>query len=203
MGDDAEAKLASELLALRASIEHEAAATEANLNPGPFQDDARSEELPGHEELCRQLTALRERVERTLLGIEDPRDVRAELATLFFFAGTLRRDAQAWRAGLAHAVAELERKRAQARREEERLAVERAERRYRRRALQAKIDREADAIARHKQGECRRTLPVITLHPGLTVSSMTVSSARTRFRSLKLWLITLNESRDDILVRRD
>lgn len=44
-------------------------------------------------------------------------------------------------------------------------------------------------------------VPVITLPRGLTVSSMTVSNARRRFRSLKLWVVTVDEARREIVIR--
>jgi hypothetical protein len=186
---------------LRASIEREATATEMALTPAPLED-APGSGLPGRDELCRQLAALRGRAARAPSGTRDQHELRAELATLLFFANTLRSDAQAWRAGLRQAVEELERKEATARRERERVAAERAELVRRRDALQIQIDREAGRMARRKGGECRRTVPVITLRPGFTVSSMTVSSSRRRFRSLKLWLVTLDE-RHGVLVIRD
>ena len=200
---DPEMAIISDIAALRASIDHEAAAATLALSLGPGDVGGADLELPGREELVRQLAALRERVEQASSGGGDPGEVRAELATLVFFAKTLRGDAEVWRAGLHQAVAELERKEMAARLERERLAAEQAEIVRRRQALQTRIDQEAGLIAHQKRGECRRTLPVITLHPGLTVSSMTVSRARGRFRSVKLWLVTLDEGRADVLVRPD
>jgi hypothetical protein len=158
---------------------------------------------PGHEELCGQLAGLRERVAAATCGAAAPGEVRAELATLLFFAKMLRGDAEAWRAGIHQAVQELERKRAAAQRERERAAAEQAQLQLARDALQLQIDHAAGRIARQKGGECRRTVPVVTLRPGLTVSSMTVSSSRRRFRSLKLWLVTLDAAREGVQVVRD
>ncbi len=198
-----EESIAREVDALRAAVEGEAWATETALDAGAFQDARRGAELPGHDELCRQLTALRHRVDRAPAATESPGELRAELATLLSFAQTLRADAAVWRAGVRLAVAELERHEVAARQERERLAAEQAELLRRRVALQSKIDQEAVRIADSKRGECRRTLPVITLHPGLTVSSMTVSRTRRHFRSVKLWLVTLDDTGHDVLVRPD
>jgi hypothetical protein len=189
----------SELEALRASIERDAAAAEQALDPSAFPEHG--PDLPGRAELCRQLAALRARVERAWSDTDDPAALRAELATLLFFAGTLRGDAEVWRLGVRQALAEIERQEAAAQRQRDRLAAQQAELARRRQALQARIDQEAGAIADQKRGECRRTLPVITLDPGLTVSSMTVSRSRGRFRSVKLWLVTLDEGRREVLVR--
>lgn len=202
MTPDPEAPLASELGSLRAAIQAQAAATETALDPGGLSVGG-APELPDHEELHRQLASLRQRLDCALRDSYSPREARAELATLLFFAKTLRGDAEVWRAGLRRALAERERQEAVAQRARDRRAAQRAELLRRRKALQVKIDQEAGRIADIKHGECRRTLPVIALNHGLTVSSMTVSRARTRFRSVKLWLVTLDDAGRDVLVRRD
>lgn len=199
---DLETPIASEVAGLLAAIEREATATEMVLSPGPVGEGP-APALPGRPELCRQLAALRERVRAASSESADERELRAELATLRCFAQTLRSDAEAWQAGLRRSLEELERQQAVARRERERLAAERAELLLRRDTLQITIDREAGQMARSKRGECRRTVPVITLHPGLTVSSITVSSSRRRFRPPKLWLVTLDDARHGVLVRRN
>ena len=79
-----------------------------------------------HEELRRQLGALDEHVARAPARSQDPPDLRAEFATLLCFAKTLRIDAESWRAAFEAELRELERQERAARRERERLAVERA-----------------------------------------------------------------------------
>jgi hypothetical protein len=190
---------ASEIAALTVAIEREAGAIGASLE---YQLGEHSE-LPGREELCRQLRSLRDRVTRASADAGEAGELRAELATLLCFARTLRSDAEEWRGSIRQTLEALERRRAAARREEERQAAERAELVRRRNALQKRIDQEAGRVARSKRGECRRTLPVITLRPGLTVSSMTVSNSPRRFRSPKLWLVTLDDARSQVLVTRD
>jgi hypothetical protein len=130
------------------------------------------------------------------------RALRAELATLSFFAATLQADADSWRATLDERVEELERKRAAARRERDRLAAEREKLVRRRDALQLEVVQTATRMAQRDCGECRRTVPVFSLGEGLTVSSVSVLSPRKGFRFAKHWLVTLNGARDDVVVRR-
>jgi hypothetical protein len=73
----------------------------------------------------------------------------------------------------------------------------------RRDALQLAIVETAEAIAQRNAGECRRTLPVLTLDDDVTVCSVTVGSRTRGFRPAKRWLVTLNDSRDEVVVRRD
>ena len=204
MGSDSQADVAADIAALDASIESDAVAAEKALRgalPAPGQDTTR--ELPEHRELCRQLSALRDRVVRARSGLTDPRALRAELATLGFFAQMLRADADRWQARAHEALAELERREAAIRCEQERLAAEREELLRRRDALQAEIDRTAAEMADGSQGECRRTVPVIQFADAVTVSSITVSTPRRLFRAMRLWLVTLSDDRDSVLVRPD
>jgi hypothetical protein len=135
--------------------------------------------------------------------------LRAELATLLSFAKTLRTDAQHWRMAFEDGLKELERQETAAREERKRLVAERkrlvAERETllrRRDALQQTIDEAAGRIARENGGDCRRTLPVFRLGEALTVCSVTVLSPRRGFRSQKCWIVTLNDARDQMRVRR-
>jgi hypothetical protein len=58
-------------------------------------------------------------------------------------------------------------------------------------------------MAQRDGGECRRTLPVFAFGPGLTVCSVAVSCPRKGFRFPKQWLVTLNGSRDGVMIRRE
>lgn len=165
-------------------------------------DDPRSPQSE-HRELCRQLTAVRERVALADELSEGPRALRAELATLLFFAKTLQADTGDWRSTLRERIDELERQRTAARRERERLAAERETLVRCRDALQLRIVQTAARIAQLDAGECRKTLPMSELGDGLTVCSVSVSCPRKGLRFAKRWLVTLNDSRDDVLVRRD
>jgi hypothetical protein len=190
---------------LTVSINRAAAATEIALTehlPVSADGDPRSP-LVEHKELCRQLAALRDRVARAQYGSEEPRALRAELATLMFFAETLQADADTWRGVLKQRIRELERQRAAERQERERLAAQRAQLVRRRDALELTIGQTAARMARHNGGECRRTVPVFSLGEDLTVCSVSVSWPRRGFRFAKRWLVTLNGSRDDVLVRRE
>lgn len=190
---------------LTVSIDRAAAATEIALTerlPVSGDGDPRSP-LVEHKELCRQLAALCDRVARAQHGSEGPRALRAELATLAFFAETLQTDADTWRGALKQRIRELERQRAAERQERERLAAQRAQLVRRRDALEFTIGQTAARMARQNGGECRRTVPVFTLGEGLTVCSVSVSSPRRGFRFAKRWLVTLNGSRDDLLIRRE
>jgi hypothetical protein len=197
-------ELAAEIEALTAAIQVDSAATQTALAQAPAGTDAdRARELPEHRELCRQLGALRHRVARAQSELSDPRALRAELATLSFFAQTLRADAARWQAAAHQTLEELARREASARRERERLAARREQLMHRRDALQAAIDRTAAEVAQGHRGECRRTVPVIPVGDAVTVSSMTVSTRRRPFRAIRLWLVTLSDGRDEVLVRAD
>lgn len=194
-----------EIARLTISIHRAAAATEMTLTEhlsASDDDDPRSP-LVEHRELRRQLAALRDRVARAQHGSEEPGALRAELATLLFFAKTLQADADIWRAALKQRLEELERKRIAERRQRERLAAQREELVRRRDALRFTIGQTAARMAQQNGGECRRTLPVFSLGEGLTVCSVSVSWPRRGFRCAKRWLVTLNGSRSDVLVRRE
>jgi DNA repair exonuclease SbcCD ATPase subunit len=197
-----DARLQDEIARLRALIASEAAATERALVV-PAPDAERHRELPEHRELSRHLASLRERVSRAEARLADPWELRAELGTLSFFAHTLRADADSWQVTVHQALEELERREAAVRQEQVRLAAERTELMRRRDVLQAKIDRTAAEMAQGSHGEWRRTVPVIRLTDAVTVSSITVSRPRKLFRAMRLWLVTLSEGRDEVLVRRD
>lgn len=204
MGADPPTSLASEIARLDASIEDAARVAEIALagHPAASEDDgARS--LPAqHTELCRQLAALRERVALAKRRSDDPRALRAELATLLSFAGTLQSDAERWRSAVRDRSEELERDRIAERREHARLAFEREELALHRDALQSTILQTAARMAQQNRAEWRRTMPVITLGDGLTVCSVSVFRPRRWFRFAAYWLVTLNRSHD-VLVRRE
>lgn len=208
MGADPQTHLASELARLRASIDRAAAATEASLaaDPPPAPPDAdrgnSRTPLAEHRELCRQRAALRERVTWAESRSEDPRALRAELATLLFFARTLQADAERWHAALEEQREDLERRTIAARRERQRSAAEHATLVGRRDALQSTIVQTAARIAQQYRGEWRRTIPVVTLGEGLTVCSASVSCPRRGLRLSQRWLVTLTRSHD-VLVRRE
>jgi chromosome segregation ATPase len=191
---DPQTDLASEIARLGASIERVAAATEVTLAGAP--PDA---EL---QELCRQLSALRERVALARRRDDGPPALRAELATLLSFARTLQADAENWRSALAGRAQELERQRAAARQERQRLDLERENLARRRETLQSTILQTAARMAQETRGEWRRTLPVITLGEGLTVCSVSVSFPRRGFRLAGQRLVTLGRSHN-VLVRRE
>lgn len=162
----------------------------------------RASVLVERDELRRQLASLRERTARAQEGGEDPRAARSELATLLFFARTLEADVAAWREGVDAAIREHVRQVSAARRERERRAAEREELTRRRDALQSAIVEAAARTVRTEDGDFRNTLPVYTLAAGLTVCSVSVSSPRRRLRFPKHWLVTLNDTRDEVQVRR-
>jgi chromosome segregation ATPase len=204
VGADPRTNIVCEIARLQLSIDRAAAATETTLErhrPARADDSPRSP-LAEHEELRRQLAALRERVALAENRNEGAPTLRAELATLLFFASTLQADANNWRAAVEDQTEELERQRAAARREQETLAAERENLMRRRDALQSTILQTAARMAQQNSGECRRTLPVITLGEGLTVCSVSVSRPGRWFRFAEYWLVTLNRSQD-VLVRRD
>jgi chromosome segregation ATPase len=196
--------LHSEIAALRAAIDREADATDSLLRQHRW--GARDVE-PGSgptelTELDRQLSALRTRVARALRRDEDQVPLRAELATLLSFANTLRADVEACHAAFEEALSGIERREQEARAEQERLAAEHGALVRRRDALQSQIDQTAARMAQDIGGECRRTVPVLTLAAAITVCSSIVVCPRRRFRSDDRWLVTLNDTRDQVMIRR-
>lgn len=191
----------SENASLRAAIDRVAAATEVTLAghaPSSADDDPRSQ----HAELSRQLAALRGRVALAEGRNEGPPALRAELATLLFFARTLQADVDRWRAAGEERENELRRQAAVARKERQHRVVEREKLARRRDTLQSTILQVGSRMAQQYRGECRRTVPVFTLGDGLTVCSVSVSCPRRGFRFARLWLVTLTSSHD-VLVRRE
>ena len=193
----------SEITRLRVSIDREAAAVDKTLNDSPSatEKDDRRWGWAEHKELSRQLAALREFVARARSRSQDQLALRAELATLLSFAKTLRTDAEIWRAAVEDDLRELERQETATRQERERLAAEREALIRRRDALQFTIDETAERIAQENGGDCRRTIPVFRLGEAVTVCSVSVLRRRKGFRSQKCWLVTLNDSRDQVRVR--
>jgi hypothetical protein len=173
-----------------------------NEHPSATEDDHPRWGVAEHRELNRQLAALDERVARARSRGEDQLLLRAEFATLLSFAKTLRGDAEAWRSALADGLREVERQQATARAERDRLAAERAALVRQRDALRSQIEQTAERIARDSGGECRRTMPVFRLGADLSVCSVSVTSARRGLRPGKSWLVTLNDSRKEVFVRR-
>ncbi len=207
VGVDPQTDLVCEIARSTVSIARAAVATEMVLaeyrsGSGSGDGDPRSLQAE-HKELCRQLAALRDRVADAQAGSEGPRALRAELATLSFFAGTLQADAYSWRAALQDRIQALERQRIAERQERQRLAAQREEFLRRRDALRFTIAQTAARMAQQSRGECRRTVPVFTLGEGLTVCSVSVSCPRRGFRCAQRWLVTLNGAHDDVLVERD
>jgi chromosome segregation ATPase len=205
VGVESDTDVVSEIARLRVLIDRAAAASELALtgDPPTSEDDDPRSPLAERRELRRQLAAVRERVALADDRNEGPRALRAELATLLFFANTLEADADDWRSALRERINELERQRTAARRERERLATEREKLVRCRDALQLRILQTAARIAQRDTGECRKTLPVSELGDGLTVCSVSVTCPRKGLRFAKRWLVTLDDSRDDVLVRRD
>jgi hypothetical protein len=199
---DTQTHVVSEISRLRASIDREAAAVAKTLNDRPSTPDAYTGGWVEHKELRRQLDALHEHVGRAPSRSQDRPALRAEFATLLSFAKTLRTDAKTWRKAFEDGLKELERRETAAREERERLAAERETLMRRRNALQFTIDETAGRIAQGNGGDCRRTLPLFRLGEALTVCSIVVLSPRRSFRSRKHWLVTLNDSRDQVRVRR-
>jgi hypothetical protein len=201
---DDHSSLVSEIAGLRDTINRAAAATDVMLAGHPPRsavDDPRSR-LAEYGELCRQLAALRGRVTTAEYGNEDPRALRAELATLLFFARTLQADTDCWRSAVNDEIEEPERRRTAARQGQETLAAEHEKLVRHRDILQLTILQTAGRMAQQHRGECRRTVPVFTLGEGLTVCSVSVSCPRRGFRFTKQWLVTLNRAHD-VLVRRE
>jgi chromosome segregation ATPase len=198
---DAQTDLVAEIVGLNAAIDRAAEAARISLagRPSASRDDRAWTE---RDELNRQLQALRERVAAAERRNEGPGSLCAELATLLFFARTLQADAEAWRSALQDRVRELERQRKAACEERERLTAEHDKLVRRREALQSTILQTAARLAQQYRGECRRTVPVITLGDGLTVCSVSVACPRRGFRVPRLWVVTLTGSRD-VLIRRE
>jgi chromosome segregation ATPase len=194
VGADPQTVLASEIAQLHAAIDGAAVATEIMLAGQPPEAE--------HQELRRQLAALRERVDLANQRNDGPQALRAELATLLCFARTMQADAEKWRAAKAERAEELERQKAFARAREERLVLAREDLAKRREALQSKILQTAARMAQQTRGECRRTLPVFTLGDGLTVCSVSVAYPRRGLRLAGHCLVTLGRSQD-VLVRRE
>jgi hypothetical protein len=202
VGVEPETTVVLEIARLRVSIGRAAAVTEVTLagRPTTSDDGDRGSALAEQKELRRQLAALRERVAVAEDRNDDPRELRAELATLLFFANTLRADADGWRSTVEGRLKELERQRIAGRRERERLAAERKKLARRRDVLQLEIVQTAERMAQRDRGECRSTVPVFTLDVGLTVCSISVFCPGTKLRFGKHWLVTLNGARDDVVV---
>lgn len=205
MGVEAQTVVFLEIARLRVSIDRAAAVTEITLagRPSTYEDE---DDDPGslvaeQKELRRQLAALRERVAVAEDRNEDLRALRAELATLLFFANTLQADADRWCSTLEERLKELERQRIAARSERERLAAERQKLVRHRDALQLEIVQTAARMAERNRGECRRTVPVFTLGESLTLCSVSVFCPRKGLRFGKHWLVTLNGARNEVVVR--
>jgi type VI protein secretion system component VasK len=186
-----EVEVVSEIAQLRAAIDREAAATDVMLSEHP----STSADLADHRELRRQLAALHTEVARALCQSQAQPALRAELATLLSFARTLRTDAEAWRAALQAGLKALARERQASAAEREALLRRRDD-------LQSSIDAAAARIARDNGGECRGTMPCFPLGEAVNVCSVTVLSPRRRLRLQRPWLVTLNDARDEVLVRR-
>jgi len=204
VGADPGTSLDSEITRLEQLLDRAAAATETALAgdpPDPADEDPRALRAE-HDELSRQLGALRERVALAKQRADEPPTLRAELATLLFFANTLQADAEKWRAAVQDRSEELEQDRIAARREDARLAAEREQLAHRRDALQSKILQTAARVAQQNRAECRRTVPVIPLGDGLTVCSVSVFRPSRWFRFGAYWLVTLSRS-NEVLVRRE
>jgi hypothetical protein len=188
---------AAEIARLRVSIVRAAAQTETTLSADADADALQTERT----ELCRQLNALRERAATAEHRNQDPVALRAELATLLSFATTLQADADRWLSARDAALKERDRQRAAARRERDRQAAERELRVQTRDVLQTRIVQTAARLVQREGGEWRRTLPVLTVDEGLTICSASVCCPRKGLRIPRHWLVTLNRSRDDVLIR--
>jgi hypothetical protein len=201
---DAQTNVVSEIAGLRVSLDREGAAVDTALakRPSMSEDGYPRREWAEHKELSRQLVGLRERVARARSRSQDQLALRAELATLLSFSKTLRADAENWRAAFEDGLKVLERQETARRQERERLAGEREALLQRRDALQFTIAETAERVAHENGGDCRRTIPVFRLADAVTVCSVAVLSPRKGFRSQRWWLVTLNDSRDRVRVRR-
>jgi hypothetical protein len=209
--DELQTDVVSEIARLTAAIGRESASTDRMLNdhPSAGEDDYPRWGVAEHRELNRQLVALDQCVARARSRGEDRLLLRAELATLLSFAKTLWADAEAWRQALPEGLREFERQRAAARAESERLAAEsrrlaaeRAALVQRRDALRWQIDQTARRMAQDSGGECRPTLPVFRFGDDLSVCSVSIKSPRRGFRPGGWSLVTLNETGDEVVVRR-
>ena len=196
--------LASEIAQLQAAIDRHSAAANRRLrhHPSALEDGYPRWGRTDHAELCRQLTALNDYVARAWAGERDEVMLRAELATLLPFARTLSADAEQWRSGLDDGLRQIERLEAAARAERERLAAQREVLMRRRDALQFGINDAAERLERDNGADCRKTIPVHVLGEGATVCSVSARIPRRGFRSEKRWLVTLNESRDEVVIKR-
>lgn len=192
----------AEIARLRTAIDHEATSATRTLTELPPEHGFARGETPEHRDLNRQLSALEEHVSRAESRSEDQLLLRAELATLLSFATTLRVDAARWRSALGDHLRELERQAAAAREQQDTVAAEREALVRQRDALRSQIDHAANRMAQATGGECRRTIPVVTLGEHVSVCSISVRSPRRGFRPGRSWLVTLNSSRDEVLVRR-
>jgi hypothetical protein len=201
---DAQTRAVSEIARLRVSIDRTAAAVDTTLHDHPFtsEDDHQRQGWAEHGELNRQLAGLHECVARARSRSQDKLALRAELATLLSFAETLRTDAVTWRAAFEDGLRVIKQQETASRKERERLAAQREALMQRGDALQFTIVETAERVARENGGDCRRTIPVFMLGEAVTVCSVAVLSPRKRFRSQKSWLVTLSDSRDQVLVRR-
>jgi hypothetical protein len=201
---DAQTNVVSEIARLRVSIERKAAAVDTTLNdhPSTSQDDHPRWGWAEHRELRRQLAGLHECVARAGSRNQDQLALRAELATLLSFAKTLRTDAETWRAAFEDGLKVVERQKTATRDERERLGAEREVLMQRRDALQLTILETAERIAQENGGDCRKTIPVFRIGEAFTVCSAAVLCPRRGFRSQKWCLVTLNDSRDRVRVRR-
>jgi hypothetical protein len=187
---------------LRASIDREVALIARVLaDAAPTEPDSAGQAAE-HRELLRQLAALGDKVRWAQAEIDEPRALRAELATLLSFARTLRADAENLQATRQEARELVARTELAARQEGERAAAEREAALRRRDALQAKVVHMAEGIARGDRHQCRRTVPVVALDRDVTVCSVGVATPKRRFRPRQFWLVTLTEARDDVLVIR-
>jgi hypothetical protein len=195
----------SHIAQLRVAIDREASVADRTLGeqPSTLEGGYTVWGEAEHSELRRQLGALRERATDAASRIHDaPTLTRVDLATLLSFAKTLRSDAEAWRAGFDERLAEIAREQAVARRERERVTAERAALLRQRDALQSLIDDMAEQMARDLAGEHRRTVPFCALATTVTVCSQRVVCPKRGLRLEKRWLVTLDDSRDRVLVRR-
>lgn len=201
---DSQTTLHGEVAELGVAIDREVAGIVVALSERApaLGDENPAGQLTECQELVRQLGALRARVAQAGAQIGDPRALRAELATLLFFATTLRSDAERLGERRREALEQLAREQRAACLESERLVAEREDALRRRDALQAKIVQTAERLTDGDRSDCRRTVPVITLGEGVTVCSVAVRSPKRRFRFRYFWLVTLTDARDGVLVIR-
>lgn len=202
----ADRALASDIARLAAAIGREVAVIGTTLSEHPCTFEGGDLVWSGqteHRELRRQLGALRDSVSRAPARSEgDPSLFRAELATLLSFAKTLASDAVRWRADFDAGLRARAVQEAAAREERERLTAKRDALIRHRDALQSRIDAAAIRMAQDAGGECRRTVPCISLADAVTVVSQWVSCPRQGFTLEKHWLVTLDGGREQVLVRR-